>query len=167
MRRRPSRSARRPPSSRNPPKVRVYAFTTQERSFWANSRSRPIDASSTTTNWAVASSARARFLARLVSAGVTLSPQKRNSGSGLWQYTEWCFRLSRTRVKIPLMATTMRADAARNHERILAAAREAFTESGSEAQVEEIARRAGVGVGTFYRHFESKDVLVGELIRIK
>src|SRR6266540_266287 len=65
------------------------------------------------------------------------------------------------------MATTMRADAARNHERILAAAREAFTESGSEAQVEEIARRAGVGVGTFYRHFESKDVLVGELIGIK
>jgi AcrR family transcriptional regulator len=75
--------------------------------------------------------------------------------------------LSRIRVKISLMATTMRADAVRNRERILAAAREAFTECGSEAQVEEIARRAGVGVGTFYRHFESKDVLVGELIRIK
>ena len=65
------------------------------------------------------------------------------------------------------MATTMRADAVRNRERILAAAREAFRESGADAQVEEIARRAGVGVGTFYRHFATKDVLVGELIGIK
>lgn len=65
------------------------------------------------------------------------------------------------------MATTMRADALRNRQRILDAAREAFTEHGEEAQMDDIARRAGVGVGTLYRHFTTKDVLVGELIRLK
>lgn len=65
------------------------------------------------------------------------------------------------------MATTMRADALRNRQRILDAAREAFTEHGEEAQMDDIARRAGVGVGTLYRHFTTKDVLVGELIRVK
>jgi AcrR family transcriptional regulator len=61
----------------------------------------------------------------------------------------------------------MRADAVRNRERILAAAREAFTECGESAQMEGIAKRAGVGVGTVYRHFETKEALVGELIRVK
>jgi AcrR family transcriptional regulator len=61
----------------------------------------------------------------------------------------------------------MRADALRNRQRILDAAREAFTEHGEEAQMDDIARRAGVGVGTLYRHFTTKDVLVGELIRVK
>ena len=65
------------------------------------------------------------------------------------------------------MATTMRADALRNRQRILDAAREAFTEHGEDAQMDDIARRAGVGVGTLYRHFTTKDVLVGELIRLK
>lgn len=67
----------------------------------------------------------------------------------------------------PTMATTMRADALRNRQRILDAAREAFTELGENAQMDDIARRAGVGVGTVYRHFTTKDVLVGELIRLK
>jgi AcrR family transcriptional regulator len=62
------------------------------------------------------------------------------------------------------MATTMRADALRNRQRILDAARDAFTEHGEDAQMDDIARRAGVGVGTLYRHFKTKDVLVGELI---
>jgi AcrR family transcriptional regulator len=75
-------------------------------------------------------------------------------------------------VKVPRydhlqMATTMRADALRNRQRILDAAREAFTELGEHAQMEDIARRAGVGVGTLYRHFKTKDVLVGELLRLK
>jgi AcrR family transcriptional regulator len=61
----------------------------------------------------------------------------------------------------------MRADARRNRERILEAARATFGEHGSEAQMDEIARRAGVGVGTLYRHFPTKDALVGELVRIK
>jgi AcrR family transcriptional regulator len=65
------------------------------------------------------------------------------------------------------MATTMRADALRNRQRILDAAREAFTELGQEAQMDDIARRAGLGVGTLYRHFTTKDVLVGELLRLK
>lgn len=65
------------------------------------------------------------------------------------------------------MATTMRADALRNRQRILDAAREAFTEQGEDAQMDDIARRAGVGVGTLYRHFTTKDLLVGELLRVK
>jgi AcrR family transcriptional regulator len=61
----------------------------------------------------------------------------------------------------------MRADARRNRERILGAARATFAECGSDAQMDEIARRAGVGVGTLYRHFPTKDALVGELVQIK
>ena len=57
----------------------------------------------------------------------------------------------------------MRADARRNREKVVAAATAAFAESGLDAQVEDIARRAGVGVGTLYRHFPTKDALVGAL----
>ena len=53
-----------------------------------------------------------------------------------------------------------RADARRNRERILEAARVAFAEDGLDAQMPELARRAGVGVGTLYRHFPTKDALV-------
>ena len=72
-----------------------------------------------------------------------------------------------TRDAVEPAAVRMRADARRNRERILDAARATFSEHGSEAQMDEIARRAGVGVGTLYRHFPTKDVLVGELVRIK
>jgi AcrR family transcriptional regulator len=65
------------------------------------------------------------------------------------------------------MSITMRSDAVRNRQRILAAAREAFTEHGEDAQMDDIARRAGVGVGTLYRHFTTKEMLVGELIHVK
>jgi AcrR family transcriptional regulator len=61
----------------------------------------------------------------------------------------------------------MRSDARRNHERIVAAALAAFGEHASEAQIDDIARRAGVGVGTVYRHFPTKDALLAELIRLK
>jgi AcrR family transcriptional regulator len=54
----------------------------------------------------------------------------------------------------------MRADAKRNREQLLAAARAAFTERGSDASLEDIARRAGVGVGTLYRHFPTRQALV-------
>ncbi|MGE5292059.1 MAG: TetR/AcrR family transcriptional regulator [Micromonosporaceae bacterium] len=50
----------------------------------------------------------------------------------------------------------MRADARRNRERLLAAARDAFTETGADAPLEDIARRAGVGIGTLYRHFPAR-----------
>lgn len=49
-----------------------------------------------------------------------------------------------------------RADARRNYERLVAAAREAFTEEGAAASLEDISRRAGVGIGTLYRHFPSR-----------
>ena len=54
----------------------------------------------------------------------------------------------------------LRADARRNRERVLAAARETFAEHGLEAQVDDIAYRAEVGVGTVYRHFPTKEALV-------
>jgi AcrR family transcriptional regulator len=58
-----------------------------------------------------------------------------------------------------------RRDAVRNHHRVLQAAREVLGESGADASMEEIATRAGVGVGTVYRHFASKDALIDELLR--
>jgi AcrR family transcriptional regulator len=61
----------------------------------------------------------------------------------------------------------LRADARRNRERILEGAREVFAECGVDAQVDDIARRAGVGVGTVYRHFPTKEALLGELVRQK
>jgi len=54
----------------------------------------------------------------------------------------------------------MRADARRNRERVLAAAEEVFAEGGLQAQIDEVARRAGVGVGTVCRHFPTKHALV-------
>jgi AcrR family transcriptional regulator len=59
-----------------------------------------------------------------------------------------------------------RREAVRNYHRILHAAREVLGESGAEAGMEEIAARAGVGVGTVYRRFASKDALIGELLRL-
>ncbi|MGI5421056.1 TetR/AcrR family transcriptional regulator [Actinomadura luteofluorescens] len=59
----------------------------------------------------------------------------------------------------------LRADARRNREALLAAAREAFLGGDTDAHVEEIARSAGVAVGTFYRHFETREVLIEEVYR--
>lgn len=61
----------------------------------------------------------------------------------------------------------LRADARRNRERILEAAKAVFGEEGADAQMDDVARRAGVGVGTVYRHFPNKDVLMGELVTEK
>jgi AcrR family transcriptional regulator len=68
---------------------------------------------------------------------------------------------------MPAAMRSIRSDARRNRERIVEAARAAFAEQGPEAQIDDIARRAHVGVGTVYRHFPTKDALVGELIRLK
>ena len=53
-----------------------------------------------------------------------------------------------------------RADALRNYEKLVAAGREAFTEADRSASLEDIARRAGVGIGTLYRHFPTRTDLV-------
>ena len=54
----------------------------------------------------------------------------------------------------------LRADARRNRERVIAAARAVFAEQGREAQMDDVARRAEVGVGTVYRHFPTKEALL-------
>src|SRR5437763_10334247 len=59
-----------------------------------------------------------------------------------------------------LSARPKRADARRNYEKVLAAAREAFAEGGESTSLEEIARRADVGIGTLYRHFPNRQVLL-------
>ncbi|HEY8979847.1 MAG TPA: TetR/AcrR family transcriptional regulator [Streptomyces sp.] len=61
-------------------------------------------------------------------------------------------------------ATRPRADALRNRERIVAAAREMLTESGPEVPLDEIARRAGVGNATVYRNFPDRQALVREVV---
>jgi len=60
---------------------------------------------------------------------------------------------------------TLRADARRNRERILASAQELFARDGDKAQMEEIAAHAGVGMGTVYRHFPTKADLLTEMVR--
>ena len=57
----------------------------------------------------------------------------------------------------------LRADARRNREKVLAAARAVFSEEGVDAQMDDVARRADVGVGTVYRHFPTKDALLQAL----
>jgi AcrR family transcriptional regulator len=61
----------------------------------------------------------------------------------------------------------MRADARRNAERLVEAAREVFGECGPDASLDEIARRAGVGIGTLYRHFPTRRALVEAVFRDK
>ncbi len=62
-----------------------------------------------------------------------------------------------------IVERVMRADARRNRERILVAARAAYAAQGREVQCDEIAQLAGVGVGTLYRHFPTKSSLAGAL----
>ncbi|MEU0739120.1 helix-turn-helix domain-containing protein [Streptomyces sp. NPDC006134] len=65
---------------------------------------------------------------------------------------------------VPRKATRPRADALRNRERIVAAAREMFVEHGPDVPFDEIARRAGVGNATVYRNFPDRDALVREVV---
>src|SRR5690348_6051839 len=59
----------------------------------------------------------------------------------------------------------MRADARRNYERLLAQAEVGFRERGTEASLEEIARRAGVSIGTLYGHFPTRQALLEAMLR--
>ncbi len=59
----------------------------------------------------------------------------------------------------------MRSDAQQNHERIVAAAIEVFSAGGTEASLELVAKRAGVGTGTLYRHFATREDLLDAVMR--
>ncbi len=58
----------------------------------------------------------------------------------------------------------MRADARRNYDLLVTAAGAAFTEHGADASLEDIARRAGVGIGTLYRHFPTREALLAKVL---
>jgi AcrR family transcriptional regulator len=62
-----------------------------------------------------------------------------------------------------LLTRPKRADARRNYDKVVAAAREAFAEGGESTALEEIARRAGVGIGTLYRNFPNRQALLETL----
>jgi len=66
---------------------------------------------------------------------------------------------------VPAPARRPRADAVRNRALIVETARTVFTARGSDASLEEIARGAGVGIGTLYRHFPTRDDLVAAVFR--
>jgi len=60
----------------------------------------------------------------------------------------------------PVAAKAMRADARKNYAHVLQVAREVITEDGADASLRDIARRAGVGLGTLYRHFPTRESLL-------
>jgi AcrR family transcriptional regulator len=66
---------------------------------------------------------------------------------------------------VPDVAKPLRADARRNRERILKAARAVFADQGVDAQIDDVAKRAKVGVGTVYRHFPTKEALRDAIVR--
>jgi AcrR family transcriptional regulator len=63
------------------------------------------------------------------------------------------------------IARKPRSDAQRNRERVLEAAKEAFTRAGANASLDDIAKDAGVGAGTLYRHFPTRDALIEAVYR--
>ena len=67
--------------------------------------------------------------------------------------------------KAPGAVRKPRADAQRNRDGLLEAAKAAFGEDGAEASLDEIARRAGVGIGTLYRHFPTREAVVEAVYR--
>jgi AcrR family transcriptional regulator len=60
----------------------------------------------------------------------------------------------------------MRADAQQNYDHLLAVAREVIIEQGAQASLRDVARRAGVGLGTLYRHFPTREALLEALLRV-
>jgi AcrR family transcriptional regulator len=67
--------------------------------------------------------------------------------------------------KVELGGRRLRADAERNRQNLLEAAKSAFAEHGPDTSLEEIARQAGVGIGTLYRHFPTRDALLADVYR--
>ena len=67
--------------------------------------------------------------------------------------------------RLPAPTRKPRTDAQRNRERILEVAKQEFTRSGTNASLDDIAREAGVGAGTLYRHFPTRDALIEAVYR--
>ncbi|MGA9671562.1 MAG: TetR/AcrR family transcriptional regulator [Terracidiphilus sp.] len=70
-----------------------------------------------------------------------------------------------TRKSVKPVQKRPRTDALRNRERILGVAKEAFTRFGADASLDDIAKQAGVGAGTLYRHFPTRDALIEAVYR--
>src|SRR5262249_34957023 len=85
-----------------------------------------------------------------------------DSGGALRLSTEIGMSTTETSAQSP-PGGPKRADARRNRERVLASAREAFAAGGESTALEEVARRAGVGIGTLYRHFPNRQALLEAL----
>jgi AcrR family transcriptional regulator len=69
------------------------------------------------------------------------------------------------KVAVTAAPRALRADAQRNYEHLLEVARAVVAEQGTDASLRDIARRAGVGLGTLYRHFPTRDALLEALLR--
>ncbi|MEU1290643.1 helix-turn-helix domain-containing protein [Kitasatospora sp. NPDC005856] len=97
-------------------------------------------------------------------AGTGMVPEQRGPvdlpPQGGPAYSPVAYRTEPVPAAVPVPGARLRVDARRNLESVLRAAREVFGEFGYGAPMEEVARRAGVGVGTVYRRFPSKEVLV-------
>jgi AcrR family transcriptional regulator len=73
--------------------------------------------------------------------------------------------MPKKKLTIPPPARKPRADAQRNRERILEVAKEVFTRDGATASFDDIARQSGIGPGTLYRHFPTRDALIEAVYR--
>src|SRR5437867_11035037 len=80
---------------------------------------------------------------------------KRSGRSVLWHTTK---------VSPSTATKSLRSDARRNRERLVASARELFATAGVDVSVEEITHHAGLGMGTLYRHFPTKDDLIDAVL---
>ena len=193
-RRRPNTSPSRPPSSSRPPKARVKALSTQEREAGPKPRSVSILGSATFTTVAsrmniscAVSTMAMPIAARPALSGRSTGRVAARSGEDNVEVmqrgpvlAEWaevllirrmaplppprygdCLRLARQLPEV----RKMRADAKRNYDRLVEAARAVFREQGYDASLDEVAKRAGVGPGTLYRHFPNRDALLDAIMQ--
>src|SRR5690349_8098938 len=100
----------------------------------------------------------------LIKSGPICSGSPRCAGAGSGPVN--LEAMTRTSDQVPPRpADQLRADARQNHARLIAAATTAFAERGADAPLEDIARRAGVGIGTLYRHFPTRTDLQAAVFR--
>jgi AcrR family transcriptional regulator len=92
-------------------------------------------------------------------------PAFHENGGCLRKYAEGASVLQGPKDSEASGARKPRADSVRNREQLIAAAKTAFADRGADAPLEEIARRADVGIGTLYRHFPTRDALLAAVYR--